>query len=84
MSIRSFLLDLKKKVARLLRIRFPIKSLRVLMRQAIFSMILHLLWPAMPKVLSIGTIAACVVMMLISFVLYALRNVNHIRETKAE
>ena len=48
------------------------------------TMILHLLWPAMPEALSIGTIAACVVMMLISFVLYALRNVNHIRETKAE
>ena len=48
------------------------------------TMILHLLWPAIPKALSIGTIAACVVMMMISFVLYALRNVNHIRETKAE
>lgn len=40
------------------------------------TMILHLLWPWMPKVLSNGTIIACVIMLLVSLVLYTVRNVK--------
>ena len=47
------------------------------------TMILHLLWPHMPESVSTGMIIACVVMMLISLVMYTLRNVTACR-TKTE
>lgn len=46
------------------------------------TMILHLLWPHMPESVSTGMIIACVVMMLISLVMYTLRNVAACRTNK--
>jgi len=40
------------------------------------TMVLHLLWPRIPKGLSNATLIACVAMMLISLVMYTLRNVK--------
>lgn len=40
------------------------------------TMVLHLLWPRMPKGLSNATLIACVAMMLISLVMYTLRNMK--------
>ena len=43
------------------------------------TMILHLLWPGIPHVVSCGTIIACVGMMLASLVMYTMRNVKSYR-----
>lgn len=47
------------------------------------TMILHLLWPTMPTALSNGSIIACIAMMLLSLVLYTVRNVQAYRGKKA-
>ena len=43
------------------------------------TMILHLLWPGIPHGVSCGTIIACVGMMLVSLVMYTMRNVKSYR-----
>lgn len=46
------------------------------------TMVLHLLWPAIPAAFSNATIILCVGMMLVSMVLYALRNAKACHEGK--
>ena len=47
------------------------------------TMTLHLLWADIPAVVSDALIAACVLMMLISFILYGIRNYAALRSRKA-
>ena len=49
-----------------------------------FTSVAHLLWPSIPTWLSYASIAACIVMMAISFVLYTVRNVRIIMGEKEE
>lgn len=45
-------------------------------------MLLHLFWPEMPPAVSVGLIAACAMMIGISFVLYMVRNIRLLCEAK--
>ena len=47
-------------------------------------MILHVVWPGIPKRLSDASVAACVVMMVISVVLYGYHNIRILRGKAAE
>ena len=42
-------------------------------------MILHIFWPEIPSAVSIVSVAACTVMVGISFVLYAMRNIRDLK-----
>ena len=48
------------------------------------AMIAHLLFPDMPGLVSDGLICLCTVMILLSGVLYGIRNVQAIRSVKGE
>ena len=47
------------------------------------TMTLHLLWADIPAAMSDALIAACVLMMFISFILYGIRNIVALRSRKA-
>lgn len=48
-------------------------------KAATAMMILHIFWPEIPSAVSIVSVAACTVMVGISFVLYAMRNIRDLK-----
>ncbi len=47
-----------------------------------FMMIIHIIWPDIPSTVSDMTIGACLAFMMLSFVLYIMRNINQLQEQR--